>query len=51
MLMDTNKCWLYVKEECLPRTKVWVMGHKNVTYVGQDINVATESYHSRLEAI
>lgn len=51
MLMDTNKCRLYVKEECLPRTKMWVMGHKNVPYVGQDINVATKSYHSRLEVI
>ncbi len=31
--------WLYVKYEWLPNTRMWVVGYRNLPYVGQDKKV------------
>ena len=33
----------YFEVELMPKIEIWVMGIKNIRYIGQDTNVAMES--------
>ena len=42
--------WAYFDKQWAEKTHMWVVGHRNLPYVGQDTNAAIESYHSNLKA-
>ncbi len=41
---------MYVRLEWLPKIAMWVVGNRNLPYVGQDTNEAIENYHANLKA-
>ena len=41
--------WAYFNKQWEDKTHMWVVGHRNLPYVGQDTNAAIESYHSNLK--
>lgn len=49
--MEANKIWVYISEEWLPITKMWIMGHINLPYRGQNTNVVILRYQSNFKAI
>ena len=53
-LMDrfpiVNNFWAYFDKTWGDKTHMWVVGHRNLPYAGQDTNAAIESYHSNLKA-
>ncbi len=49
-LIVVEAFWKYVKLEWLAKTKMWVVGDRNLPYVGQYTNVAIEKYHANLKA-
>jgi hypothetical protein len=49
-LPPTEAFWMYVRLEQLPKIVMWVVGNRNLPYVGQDTNVAIENYHANLKA-
>ena len=53
-LMDSfpivNNFWAYFQKQWADKTHMWVVGHRNLPYAGQDTNAAIESYHSNLKA-
>ena len=53
-LMDSylavSNFWAYFNKQWVDKTHVWVVGHRNLPYAGQDTNAAIESYHSNLKA-
>jgi hypothetical protein len=42
--------WTYFDKQWADKTPMWVVGHRNLPYAGQDTNAAIESYHSNLKA-
>ena len=42
--------WAYFNKQWSDKTQMWVVGHRNLPYAGQDTNAAIESYHSNLKA-
>jgi hypothetical protein len=46
----TNVFWKYMEENWWHKTHMWVVGFWNLPYVGQDTNVAIESYRGTLKA-
>jgi hypothetical protein len=42
--------WAYFDKQWADKTQMWVVGHRNLPYAGQDTNAAIESYHSNLKA-
>ena len=42
--------WAYFNKQWADKTHMWVVGHRNLPYAGQDTNAAIESYHSNLKA-
>ena len=42
--------WSYFQSQWGDKTHMWVVGHRNLPYAGQDTNAAIESYHSNLKA-
>ena len=42
--------WAYFDRQWANKTHMWVVGHRNLPYAGQDTNAAIESYHSNLKA-
>ena len=42
--------WAYFNKQWADKTHMWVVGHRNLPYAGQDTNAAIESYHSNLQA-
>ena len=42
--------WDYFDKQWGDKTEMWVVGHRNLPYAGQDTNAAIESYHSNLKA-
>ena len=42
--------WSYFDKQWAVKTHMWVVGHRNLPYAGQDTNAAIESYHSNLKA-
>jgi len=42
--------WAYFDKQWGDKTHMWVVGHRNMPYAGQDTNAAIESYHSNLKA-
>jgi hypothetical protein len=40
---------MYVKSKWLLKTEMWVVGNRNLPYVGQDTNVAIKNYHANLK--
>lgn len=42
--------WAYFDKQWADKTHMWVVGHRNLPYAGQDTNAAIESYHSNLKA-
>ena len=42
--------WAYFNKQWADKTPMWVVGHRNLPYAGQDTNAAIESYHSNLKA-
>ena len=53
-LMDcfpiVSNFWAYFYKQWADKTHMWVVGHRNLPYAGQDTNAAIESYHSNLKA-
>ena len=53
-LMDcfpvVSNFWAYFIKQWGDKTHMWVVGHRNLPYAGQDTNAAIESYHSNLKA-
>ena len=53
-LMDSfpivSNFWSYFNKQWGDKTHMWVVGHRNLPYAGQDTNAAIESYHSNLKA-
>ena len=53
-LMDSfpivSNFWAYFQKQWADKTHMWVVGHRNLPYAGQDTNAAIESYHSNLKA-
>ena len=53
-LMDSfpvvSNFWDYFNKQWADKTPMWVVGHRNLPYAGQDTNAAIESYHSNLKA-
>ncbi len=49
-LFATKAFWLYVKFEWLPKIGMWVVGYRNLPYLGQDKNATIENYHANLKA-
>ena len=53
-LMDSfpieSNFWAYFNKQWADKTHMWVVGHRNLPYAGQDTNAAIESYHSNLKA-
>ena len=53
-LMDrfpvVDSFWAYFNKQWADKTPMWVVGHRNLPYAGQDTNAAIESYHSNLKA-
>jgi hypothetical protein len=47
----TNSFWSYIKSKWLQKIQMWVVGNRNLLYVGHDTNVAIENYHANLKAI
>ena len=45
-----NNFWAYFDKQWADKTHMWVVGHRNLPYAGQDTNAAIESYHSNLKA-
>ena len=45
-----NNFWAYFNKQWADKTHMWVVGHRNLPYAGQDTNAAIESYHSNLKA-
>jgi hypothetical protein len=45
-----NNFWTYFDKQWADKTQMWVVGHRNLPYAGQDTNAAIESYHSNLKA-
>ena len=45
-----NNFWAYFYSQWADKTHMWVVGHRNLPYAGQDTNAAIESYHSNLKA-
>ena len=44
-----NNFWAYFNKQWADKTHMWVVGHRNLPYAGQDTNAAIESYHSNLK--
>ena len=42
--------WAYFNKQWADKMPMWVVGHRNLPYAGQDTNAAIESYHSNLKA-
>jgi len=42
--------WKYMEENWQHKTHMWVVGFRNLPYVGQDTNATIESYHGTLKA-
>ena len=42
--------WDYFIKQWADKTPMWVVGHRNLPYAGQNTNAAIESYHSNLKA-
>jgi hypothetical protein len=42
--------WAYFNKQWADKTHMWVVGHRNLPYVGQDTNATIETYHSNLKA-
>ena len=53
-LMDSfpvvSNFWDYFNKQWADKTPMWIVGHRNLPYAGQDTNAAIESYHSNLKA-
>ena len=45
-----NNFWAYFDKQWADKTHMWVVGHRNLPYVGQDTNATIESYQSNLKA-
>jgi len=45
-----NVFWKYMEENYQHKIHMWVVGFQNLPYVGQDTNVAIESYNAILKA-
>ena len=43
--------WRYVEEQWLFKAYMWVVGYRELLYVGQDINATIEGYHATLKAM
>jgi hypothetical protein len=51
MIPDAQAFWSYVILEWVPKCRMCVMGNWNFPYIGQDINVAIESYYANVKSI
>jgi hypothetical protein len=50
LFCEANPFWVYIKAQWLSKTRIWVVGHLNLSYVGQDTNASIEIFHSDLKA-
>ena len=48
--LAVSNFWAYFNKQWVDKTHVWVVGHRNLPYAGEDTNVAIESYHSSIKA-
>jgi hypothetical protein len=46
---EANPFWVYIKAQWLSKTRMWVVDHLNLSYVGQDTIASIESFHSNLK--
>jgi hypothetical protein len=46
----TNVFWKYMEENWQHKTHMWVVGFRNLPYVGQGTNAIIESYHGTFKA-
>lgn len=49
-LLFAKAFWQYVKYEWLPKSGMWVVGYRNLLYVGKNKNATIENYHVNLKA-
>ena len=50
MFPVVDNFWAYFNKQWVDKMPMWVVGHRNLPYAGQDTNAAIESYHSNLKA-
>ncbi len=48
-ILNVQAFWSYVILKWVPKCEMWVMGNRNLPYVGQDTNATIESYHANLK--